>query len=913
MKTVKISIILMIAIVAVASAAFAAPVRIGTLEQNISDPVRVALDAQGNIYVTEAQRDLVLVYTSKGQHKTGLSVPRPLGVAVDGNGTIYVSSGNQRTKNPVYVFTPDFVKAGCLGGASCAEFVKPIDVAVDGKGNVYVVDNDPDYSVVKVYDGAGSLIRTIAGSGASRLNKPMSVAIDDTAGEIIISDQPDVIVAGQKAIGARIQAFDGSGIAVRTIGQYGIEVGQFKEATDIAIDAKGQLYVTDGALGVTNIINASDGNIVGILYDAGKPGYNPNGVVVSKNGLAYVVMQKGEGSKGRIDIYALEGYVTMAAAPAALMFEARQFSGNPSAQTVSVSNSGSGTLNWTASKSQSWIVLGQDAGTAGPNGSSGLPVGIDISALKAGIYTGTVAVVSDFGQTESVGVSVNVLNPLILNISKSTMTFTAKKGKTAAAQSLATGIDNVTTATAWSAKSDSTWLSVTPASGTATAASAVAGANVTINTAGMGVGTYKGAITVSAPGAIGDGSAVMVMLTITPTTKITVNTNNENAKFSVSGPSTYNGSGSSWSVEDVPAGDYKVNFEPVAGYRKPKAAMGAVPADGEVSFSGNYTSFADIAARRNILVAGALGVKARDSEVSVYSNTGALSQAIDLSANYGASVAVADVDNDGAEEIIVSAAEKGSNPATVTVMKADRTVLNSFVPFANANAVRVAAGDMDGNGSAEIVVIPAPTRNGAAGTAAVYTYDSASAKMIEVAAVTMYKKTSIVDVAVADINGDGKAELLTLAAFEGKSAGMVKAWSVSAAKGGWSAALINDITMNGEMMGAAVAGGDVDGDGVSEIIVGSAADAGGMLTIIKGDGTQTKVKVFGRKDVAGMTLAVADLDGDGKADLVAAPVLESGNAKKDGAIEVLNSNGTLMFSIDVKADGANVAIGELGL
>ncbi|MCP5055026.1 MAG: hypothetical protein GY940_48115 [bacterium] len=72
-------------------------------------------------------------------------------------------------------------------------------------------------------------------------------------------------------------------------------------------------------------------------------------------------------------------------------------------QTVWVSNTGSGTLNWTAGANKSWLSVSPSSGT---NGGS-VTVSVDHSGLSAGSYSGTVTV-SDSNTTSSKTVTVNL-------------------------------------------------------------------------------------------------------------------------------------------------------------------------------------------------------------------------------------------------------------------------------------------------------------------------------------------------------------------------------------------------------------------------------------------------------------------------------------------------------------------------
>jgi hypothetical protein len=78
----------------------------------------------------------------------------------------------------------------------------------------------------------------------------------------------------------------------------------------------------------------------------------------------------------------------VSAAPASLSFGATAGGANPSSQTITISNSGGGTLNWTAAKTQPWLVLGATSGS----GTSVLSVQAVTGSLAAGTYSDTVTI-----------------------------------------------------------------------------------------------------------------------------------------------------------------------------------------------------------------------------------------------------------------------------------------------------------------------------------------------------------------------------------------------------------------------------------------------------------------------------------------------------------------------------------------
>src|SRR5205085_1902524 len=69
----------------------------------------------------------------------------------------------------------------------------------------------------------------------------------------------------------------------------------------------------------------------------------------------------------------------------ALGFSGTAGGSDPAAQSVTISNTGGGTLNWTASKTQPWLTLSAPSGIAPAH----LSVATLIAGLTAGTYTST--------------------------------------------------------------------------------------------------------------------------------------------------------------------------------------------------------------------------------------------------------------------------------------------------------------------------------------------------------------------------------------------------------------------------------------------------------------------------------------------------------------------------------------------
>ena len=80
----------------------------------------------------------------------------------------------------------------------------------------------------------------------------------------------------------------------------------------------------------------------------------------------------------------------LSVSPSSLIFTAVENGSNPSSASLTVSNTGSGTLSFTDSANQSWLSVSPSSGTASP--SQTLQVSASVAGLTAGTYTGTITV-----------------------------------------------------------------------------------------------------------------------------------------------------------------------------------------------------------------------------------------------------------------------------------------------------------------------------------------------------------------------------------------------------------------------------------------------------------------------------------------------------------------------------------------
>lgn len=199
--------------------------------------------------------------------------------------------------------------------------------------------------------------------------------------------------------------------------------------------------------------------------------------------------------------------------PGTLSFSAVQGSANPAAQVVSISNTGGGTLSWTAT-----IASGADFLAISPSGGSApasLSVSVNAAGRAPGSYTGSIQISASGarGSPQTVAVTLVVSAGPVLAVNASTLSFVGQTGQSINPQTVQ--ITNTGAGTlSWTASAAVTigapnWLSVTPLSGTAPSALTVA-----VNSTGLAAGTHQGVVTVTAAGAVGSPQTINVSLTL---------------------------------------------------------------------------------------------------------------------------------------------------------------------------------------------------------------------------------------------------------------------------------------------------------------------------------------------------------------------------------------------------------------
>ncbi len=215
------------------------------LKAELNNPVAVAVDAHGDVFISDAGNNVIRMvapsgiittfagtlnssgYSGDGKAATAAKLNSPGGIAVDGSGDLFIADTNNNVIREVNTsgIISTFAGNGTAGyagngkAASKAELYAPTDVTIDHNGNVFIADSGNN--VIREVLASG-IIRTIAGNGTAAyggdggpatkayLDNPVAVAVD-SSGNVWISDNVNDVIREVIAATGTIRTVAGNG------------------------------------------------------------------------------------------------------------------------------------------------------------------------------------------------------------------------------------------------------------------------------------------------------------------------------------------------------------------------------------------------------------------------------------------------------------------------------------------------------------------------------------------------------------------------------------------------------------------------------------------------------------------------------------------------------------------------------
>ena len=200
----------------------------------------------------------------------------PQFIALDDQGNVYITElGNKRIQK--FSNNGDFIETWGKNGKLAGEFHYPSGIAVDGNF-VYVADRD--LHRIQKFDLNGTFVKEWGSRGINdgQMLLPNGVATGPD-GSVYVADTGN----------QRIQKFTSEGEFVLSFGSSGQEPGKFLTLIDIEVDNDGNLYVSDKGNEKIEKFDSSGNLITSMPFGTTNYVFSPQGIAIDPEGAMFIV------------------------------------------------------------------------------------------------------------------------------------------------------------------------------------------------------------------------------------------------------------------------------------------------------------------------------------------------------------------------------------------------------------------------------------------------------------------------------------------------------------------------------------------------------------------------------------------------------------------------------------------------
>ena len=262
----------------------------------LSLPSDVSVDKNGNIYIVDSGNHRVMVFDDSGENVATISqkgksqgdLTNPVGIDVDEDNIYVADKDNHR----IQIYDLDGKYKNKITLKQGNKLIRPVDIAVNKKLNLFYITGNNNHKVM-AYDYSGKLLHQWGGEGTNRgeFRYPATISIFNN--NIYTVD----------VLNSRVQVFNAKGELEAIAGEWGVLPGQLFRPKGIALDNKGNIYVSDSYMGIIQVFS-SDTRFRYVLGSNGKPYKlsSPAGITVDKKNRLYVC----EMLKNKVSVFSLE-------------------------------------------------------------------------------------------------------------------------------------------------------------------------------------------------------------------------------------------------------------------------------------------------------------------------------------------------------------------------------------------------------------------------------------------------------------------------------------------------------------------------------------------------------------------------------------------------------------------------------